>query len=112
MGVLSDLRPDADRPRVYRGASITLHTAYAYPNEFTEVDKNDAKKVIEDLNHRLAELGGIVIFDEAQHYRIDLDAGWKNWDDVKKLKDKCALRRSVKGFRTSPVIRSHAVAQQ
>lgn len=29
------------------------------------------------------ELSGFVIFDEQNHYRVDLPEGWKNWDGVK-----------------------------
>lgn len=64
---------------------VTLRTTYQYPTEFTADDKDDAKKVLKSVNRRLAELTGIVIFDEALHYRIDLDAPWQKWDDVKNV---------------------------
>jgi hypothetical protein len=64
-------------------AGVTLRTAYQYPNEFTAVEKDDAKKVSKSVSRRLAELTGIVIFDEVLRYRIDLDAPWQKWDDVK-----------------------------
>jgi hypothetical protein len=35
------------------------------------------------LKHRLKELSGFVIFDEQNHYRIDLPEGWKQWEGVK-----------------------------
>jgi hypothetical protein len=66
-------------------AGVTLRTAYQYPSEFTAADKDDAKKVVKCVNRRLSELTGLVIFDEALHYRIDLDAPWQKWDDVKNL---------------------------
>jgi hypothetical protein len=58
-------------------AGITLHTTYQYPDEFSASDKS--------VNRRLAELTGIVIFDEALHYRINLDAPWQKWEDLKNL---------------------------
>ena len=64
-------------------ARITLRISYQYPNEFTQADKDDAKKIIKAFNHRLKELNGFVIFDEQNHYRVDLPEGWKNWDGVK-----------------------------
>jgi hypothetical protein len=70
-------------------AEIVLHISYAYPNEFTPADKSDLQKVLNCLSPRLKQLGGgIVIFDEAQHYRIDLPRGWQESDNVKKLNDK------------------------
>jgi hypothetical protein len=64
-------------------ARITLRISYRYPDEFTEADKNNAKKTITSMNYRLKELNGFVIFDEQNHYRVDLPEGWKTWDGVK-----------------------------
>jgi hypothetical protein len=36
-----------------------------------------------ESGYRLTELSGFVIFDEQNHYRVDLPEGWKNWDGVK-----------------------------
>jgi len=49
--------------------------------------KNDAKKVIKSMNHRLRELNGFVAYDQTNHYEIDMPEGWRKWDDVKKEKD-------------------------
>src|SRR5215469_14097408 len=68
-------------------AKITLHTAYEYPNGFTAADKGNVQKLSQSLNRRLSELNGIVIFDEAQHYRVDLPGPWQKWDDVRKVKE-------------------------
>ena len=68
-------------------ASVTLRIAYDYPQDFTAADKADMKKLSESLGRRLAELAGIVIFDETRHYRVDLPAAaWQDWDEVKKAK--------------------------
>jgi hypothetical protein len=66
-------------------AAITLRTTYQYPDGFTALDKDDVKKVGDSVNRRLAEVTGIIIFDEALHYRVDLDAPWQKWDAVKNL---------------------------
>jgi hypothetical protein len=68
-------------------AGVTLRTAYQYPSEFTAADKDDAKKVGKSVDRRLAQLAGIVIFDEALHYRVDLDAPWQKWDGVKNVNE-------------------------
>jgi hypothetical protein len=65
---------------------VTLRVSYQYPPDFTEADKNDVKKVGPSVNRRLSELSGIVIFDQQNHYRIDLPGGWKKWDDIKSQK--------------------------
>jgi hypothetical protein len=64
-------------------ARITIRISYQYPSEFAEADKNDIKKVGHSLDYRLKELSGFVLFDQANHYRIDLPERWKSWDDVK-----------------------------
>jgi hypothetical protein len=64
-------------------ARITVRVSYFYPDEFTQADKNDFQKVLPSLNRRLKELSGFVVFDEQDHYRIDLPEGWKGWDGVK-----------------------------
>jgi hypothetical protein len=64
-------------------ARIAVHVSYLYPDEFTDADKKDAKKLSEHLNYRLKELNGFVVFDEQNHYRIDLPEGWKNYPGVK-----------------------------
>ncbi len=59
-------------------ARIGVHVSYYYPSEFTEADKNDSGKVLASFNHRLEELNGFVLFDEQNHYRINLPKGWKD----------------------------------
>jgi hypothetical protein len=68
-------------------ARITMRVSYFYPDEFTQADKNDMKKVIPSLNRRLKELSGFVVFDEQNHYRIDLPEGWKDMPGVKAVTD-------------------------
>lgn len=64
-------------------ARITLRISYRYPNEFTQADKDDYKKISKDLSYTLKGLSGFVIFDEQNHYRVDLPGGWTNWESVK-----------------------------
>jgi hypothetical protein len=64
-------------------ARVTVRVSYFYPNEFTQADKDDIKKIIGNFNHRLQELSGFVIFDEQNHYRVDLPEGWKQMPGVK-----------------------------
>jgi hypothetical protein len=59
-------------------AKIAVHVSYHYPDEFTKADKKDAQKIIASLKHRLNELNGFVLFDEQNHYRIDLPKGWND----------------------------------
>jgi hypothetical protein len=64
-------------------ARIVLRVSYYYPDDFTKADQADVKKVIATFNHRLTELNGFVLFDEVDHYRIDLPEGWKQMPGVK-----------------------------
>jgi hypothetical protein len=64
-------------------ARIGVHVSYLYPDEFTKADKKEADKIIASLSNRLKELSGFVVFDEQNHYRIDLPEGWKNNPGVK-----------------------------
>jgi len=64
-------------------ARIAIHVSYRYPDEFTQADKKDANKLVANLDRRLKELSGFAIFDEKNHYRIDLPEGWKNDPGVK-----------------------------
>jgi hypothetical protein len=64
-------------------ARIVVQVSYRYPDEFTQADKGNADKIIASLDHRLRELSGFVVFDEQNHYRIDLPEGWKNDPGVK-----------------------------
>lgn len=59
-------------------ARIAIKVSYLYPYEFTDSDKKNEKKIIESLGHRTDELNGFVIFDEQNHYRIDLPRGWQD----------------------------------
>lgn len=59
-------------------ARVTLRVSYQYPSEFLEADKNNLKKMAPVVGRRLKEVGGIVIFDRQNHYRIDLPSGWKD----------------------------------
>jgi len=64
-------------------ARIIVRVSYFYPDGLTETDKNDAAKVVPSLDRRLKELSGFVVFDEQNHYRIDLPEGWKQMKGVK-----------------------------
>jgi hypothetical protein len=64
-------------------ARIAVRVSYFYPDEFTQADKKDPEKIISNLNHRLRELSGFVMFDEQNHYRVDLPEGWKQMKGVK-----------------------------
>jgi hypothetical protein len=64
-------------------ARVTVKVSYFYPDEFTESDKNDPDKILPHFNRRLKELSGFVVFDEQNHYRIDLPEGWKQMNGVK-----------------------------
>jgi hypothetical protein len=62
---------------------ITLRTTYDYPSEFSEADKGDAKKVLKNVNLRLDEVNGFVLFDNQNRYRIELPKSWDNSTDAK-----------------------------
>lgn len=64
-------------------ARMGVRVSYLYPDEFTDADKQEAKKIVPNLNRRLRELSGFVVFDEENHYRIDLPEGWKQMPGVK-----------------------------
>jgi len=57
---------------------IVLQLSYQYPPEFTTEDKANLKKVVVSVDRRLNEVGGFVIFDQHNYYRVDLPGGWKN----------------------------------
>jgi hypothetical protein len=63
-------------------ARVTLRTTYQYPTEFTAADKNNIEKVGKSVDRRLKEFNGFALFDQQNHYRIELPEGWKNWPDV------------------------------
>jgi hypothetical protein len=64
-------------------ARIAVHISYRYPDEFSQADKKNVDKIVASLNRRLKELNGFVVFDEENHYRVDLPEGWKNDPGVK-----------------------------
>jgi hypothetical protein len=64
-------------------ARIVVRVSYFYPDEFTQADKNKTDKILATFNRRLKELNGFVLFDEQNHYRIDLPEGWKQMPGVK-----------------------------
>ncbi|HYN14366.1 MAG TPA: hypothetical protein VES66_01080 [Terriglobales bacterium] len=64
-------------------AKITVRVSYQYPDDFTTTDKASGEKLTQTFNRRLKEINGLVIFDEAKHYRIDLPEGWSNSPAVK-----------------------------
>jgi hypothetical protein len=64
-------------------ARMEVRVSYLYPDEFTDAEKQKVKKVVPNLNRRLKELSGFVIFDEQNHYRVDLPEGWKQMPGVK-----------------------------
>ena len=64
-------------------ARIAVRVSYFYPDEFTQADKNNTDKILASFNRRLKELNGFVVFDEQNHYRIDLPEGWQQMPRVK-----------------------------
>lgn len=64
-------------------ARFRIRVSYQYPPAFNEKDKADAEKVSKSIDRRLREFSGFAVFDQTNHYRIDLPEGWKNWDSVK-----------------------------
>jgi hypothetical protein len=62
---------------------IVVHVSYRYPGEFTQTDKANGNKINTNLDRRLKELNGFVLFDEQNHYRVDLPEGWKDYPGVK-----------------------------
>ena len=71
---------------------ISVHISYRYPDNFKQADKEDGAKIMKGLDYRLRELSGFVIFDNTNHYRIDLPEGWKGWDSVKEEKSDAASK--------------------
>ncbi len=67
-------------------ARIVIRVSYFYPDDFKKTDQADIKKVIASFNNHLKELNGLVLFDEENHYRIDLPEGWKQMGGVKEDK--------------------------
>jgi hypothetical protein len=65
-------------------ARVHVFVAYEYPSGWTPQEKNDAKKVVAALDHRLNELTGFVAYDQINHYEIDMPKGWKEWRDATK----------------------------
>lgn len=59
-------------------ARVDIKVSYLFPDEFTDADKKNGKKIGGNLNVRTDELNGFVIFDEQNHYRIDLPRGWED----------------------------------
>lgn len=57
---------------------IDIHVPYSYAGFEAPNDKNDTKKFFSYLGQRVTALSGFVIFDQANHYRIDLPSGWQN----------------------------------
>ncbi len=64
-------------------ARIKLRISYQYPSTFTNGDKDNIEKVSQSFNNRLKELSGFVVFDQGNHYRIDMPENWKQWDALK-----------------------------
>jgi hypothetical protein len=67
-------------------ARFHIRVSYQYPNDFSEADKADINKVIKQVGKRLKELKGIVLFDQSNHYRIDLPKGWEDVENQTELK--------------------------
>jgi hypothetical protein len=67
-------------PFIPPGATVRIgvRVYYFFPDEFTDADKQNVKKISGSLGHRTDELNGFVIFDEQNHYRIDLPKGWED----------------------------------
>jgi hypothetical protein len=64
-------------------ARVTVEISYLYPDGFTDADKQSFDKVIVSVDNKLKELDSFVLFDQMNHYEIDLPEGWKDVDGVK-----------------------------
>jgi hypothetical protein len=67
-------------------ARFHIRVLYQYPGDFSEADKADINKVIKQVGRRLRFLKGIALFDQSNHYRIDLPKGWEGVEDQTELK--------------------------
>jgi hypothetical protein len=56
---------------------IILSVPYEYPFDLTPTERQEIDKVSPSVGRRLKELNGFVIFDQSEHYQIDLPKGWK-----------------------------------
>jgi hypothetical protein len=57
---------------------ITVRVVYNYRSDLTKTDRSDESKVAAYVGHRVKEMSGFVLFDQSNHYRIDLPGGWQN----------------------------------
>jgi hypothetical protein len=55
---------------------IEIRVPFSYDGLNDPKDKNDTAKVITYIAKRLKALSGLVMFDRANHYRIDMGSGW------------------------------------
>jgi hypothetical protein len=55
---------------------LTVHIDYYFPPDFPAKDRDDFEKVLTPLNAQLKQMEGIALFDDENHYRIDLPSGW------------------------------------
>jgi hypothetical protein len=64
-------------------ARFHVRVVYEFPNGLTEAQKADLNQVV---GPRLKELKSIALFDQSDHYRIDLPKGWEGVEDQTELK--------------------------
>ena len=62
---------------------LTVHVDFYFPSNFSAKDRDDFGKVITPLDGQLKQMGGFVIFDNNNHYRINLPSGWAENPGVK-----------------------------
>jgi len=62
---------------------LTVQIDYYFPSDFPAKDRDDFEKVLTPLDSQLKQMEGIALFDDENHYRIDLPSGWANVPGVK-----------------------------
>jgi hypothetical protein len=60
---------------------LDIHVPYSYAGLNAPNDKDDVKKLDPYVRRRVKALAGLVMFDQVNHYQIDMPSGWQNWKD-------------------------------
>jgi hypothetical protein len=58
---------------------IDVRIPYTYAGIAAPKDKDDFQQIGKYVRRRVEELAGLVIFDQENHYQIDMASGWQNW---------------------------------
>lgn len=56
------------------------------PSSFSEKDKTEINKTIKQVGLRLQGLKSIVLFDQLNHYRVELPKGWQEVENQTEVK--------------------------